>query len=142
MERVRWEITVSDRRPKFQDFVKFIKERTKLVDNEFGRDMNTRPSKETIFRRSKVNQSRPFRDSSTFSTGTGPSSGRQNKNERGPDFVNKQAPCFVVFFPFFFSAVWFVPGVMKFGSARGSKVSHKKRREKVCNKADFVTNVL
>jgi len=38
---------VSDRRPKIQDFVKFIKERAKLVDSEFGHDINTGPSKET-----------------------------------------------------------------------------------------------
>ena len=50
--RAKWtecggKIIVSDRRPKFQDFVKFIKERAKLVDNEFGHDMNTGTSKET-----------------------------------------------------------------------------------------------
>ena len=53
MDGVRWEIIVSDQRPKFGDFVKFIKERAKLVDNEFGYDMNSGPSKETILGRSK-----------------------------------------------------------------------------------------
>ena len=42
--RGRWtecagKITGLGRRPKFQDFVTFVKERAKLVDNEFGRDM-------------------------------------------------------------------------------------------------------
>ena len=98
--RAKWtecagKIIVSDRRPKFQDFVKFIKERAKLVDNEFGHDMNTGPSKEAVFRRSKGNQSRPLPDSSTFLTGTEPRRGRQIKHERGPDLVNRQAPCLV-----------------------------------------------
>ncbi|KAL9953712.1 hypothetical protein ACROYT_G041167 [Oculina patagonica] len=44
--RGRWtecagRIIAADRRPKFQDFVAFVKERAKLVDNEFGRDMVT-----------------------------------------------------------------------------------------------------
>ena len=44
--RAKWtectgKIIVSDHRPKFQDFVKFIKERAKLVENECGHDMNT-----------------------------------------------------------------------------------------------------
>ena len=39
-------IIVLDRRPKFGDFVKFIKERAKLVDNKFGYDMNSELSKE------------------------------------------------------------------------------------------------
>ena len=56
--RAKWtecagKIIVSDQRPKFGDFVKFIKERAKLVDNEFGYDMNSGPSKETILGRSK-----------------------------------------------------------------------------------------
>ena len=84
--RAKWtecagKIIVSDRTPKFQDFVKFIKERAKLVDNEFGHDMNTGPSKEA--------------DSSTFLTGTGPRSGHQIENERGPEFVKRQAACLV-----------------------------------------------
>ena len=46
-------IIVSDQRPMFGDFVKFIKERAKLVDNEFGYDMNSGRSKETILGWSK-----------------------------------------------------------------------------------------
>ena len=65
------------------------------MDNEFGHDMNTRPSKEAVFRRSKGNQSRPLPDSSTLLTGTEPRRGRQIELERGPDFVNRQAPCLV-----------------------------------------------
>ena len=39
--RAKWikcagKIIDSERRPKFQDFARFIKERTNLVDNEFG----------------------------------------------------------------------------------------------------------
>ena len=37
-------------RPKFQDFAKFIKERAKLVDNEFGQDMNSVYARETNIR--------------------------------------------------------------------------------------------
>ena len=44
--RTKWtkcagKIIDSGRRPKFQDFARFIKERAKLVDNEFGQDMNS-----------------------------------------------------------------------------------------------------
>ena len=44
--RAKWtecvgKIIDSGRRPKFQDFGKFIKERANLVDNEFGQDMNS-----------------------------------------------------------------------------------------------------
>ena len=46
------------KRPKFQDFVTFVKERAKLVDNEFGRDMVPGSLKETPSRRNRVNQSR------------------------------------------------------------------------------------
>ena len=61
--RAKWtewagKIIVSDRRPKCQNFVKFIKERAKLVDNEFGHDINPGRSKEAVLRRSKGNQSR------------------------------------------------------------------------------------
>lgn len=48
-------IFVSDRRPKFGDFVRFIKERAKLLDNEFGYDINSGPSTGTILGRSKGN---------------------------------------------------------------------------------------
>ena len=65
------------------------------MDNEFGYDMNSGPSKETILGRSRGNQSKPPLHSSTFLTGTGSSSGRQNENKRGLDFVKKQAPCLV-----------------------------------------------
>ena len=75
--------------------MKFIKERSKLVDGKFGYNMNSGPSKETIIGRGTGSQSRPLTHSSTFLTGTEPSSGRQNENRRGPDFVNKQAPCLV-----------------------------------------------
>ncbi|XP_022790440.1 LOW QUALITY PROTEIN: uncharacterized protein LOC111329941 [Stylophora pistillata] len=98
--RAKWtecagKIIVSDRRPKFGDFVKFIKERAKLVDNEFGHDMNSEPSKETILGRNQGNQSKPPLRSSTFLTGTGSIGGRQNENKRGPDFVKNQAPSLV-----------------------------------------------
>ena len=58
--RAKWtecagKIFVSDRRPKFGDFVRFIKERAKLLDNEFGYDINSGPSTETILGRSKGN---------------------------------------------------------------------------------------
>ena len=58
--RGRWtecagKIIGADRRPKFQDFVAFVKERAKLVDNEFGRDMVLGPSKETPPKRNKMN---------------------------------------------------------------------------------------
>ena len=45
----------SGRRPKFQDFARFIKERAKLVDNEFGQDMNSVFARETNMRKKKVN---------------------------------------------------------------------------------------
>ena len=58
--RAKWtecagKIIDSGRRPKFQDFARFIKERTKLVDNEFGQDMNSVFPRETNMRKRKVN---------------------------------------------------------------------------------------
>ena len=49
--RGRWTECVG----KFQDFVTFVKERAKLVDNEFGRDMVPGSLKETPSRRNRVN---------------------------------------------------------------------------------------
>ena len=96
--RGRWtecagKIIGADRRPKFQDFVAFVKERAKLVDNEFGRDMVLVPSKETPPKRNKMNQSRNFPSLSAFVTGTGPARDDQNGNARGSKFADAPAPC-------------------------------------------------
>ena len=80
-----------DRRPKFQDFVTFVKGRAKLVDNEFGRDMVPGPLKETPARRDKVNQSGKFPSQSAFVTGIGPT----DQSVRGPNFVEARAACLV-----------------------------------------------
>ena len=58
------------RRPKFQDFVTFVKERAKLVYNEFGRDMVPGSLKETPPKRNRVNQSGNFPGLSSFVAGT------------------------------------------------------------------------
>ncbi|XP_078384177.1 uncharacterized protein LOC144666660 [Oculina patagonica] len=96
--RGRWtecagRIIAADRRPKFQDFVAFVKERAKLVDNEFGRDMVTGTLKETPPKRNKMNQSGNFPSLSAFATGTGPTRDGQNENARGSKFVDAPAPC-------------------------------------------------
>lgn len=80
-----------DRRPKFQDFVTFVKGRAKLVDNEFGRDMVPGPLKETPARRDKVNQSGKFPSQSAFVTGIGPT----DQSVRGPNFVEARVACLV-----------------------------------------------
>ena len=81
------------RRPKFQDFVTFVKERAKLVDNEFGRDMVPGSLKETPPRRNRVNQSGNFPGLSSFVAGTGPTN--QSDNARGLNFVDARAACLV-----------------------------------------------
>ena len=96
--RGRWtecagKIIALDRRPKFQDFVTFVKERAKLVDNEFGRDMVPGSLKETPARRNRVNQSGNFPGLSSFAAGTGPLN--QSDDVRGPNFVDAKAACLV-----------------------------------------------
>ena len=83
------------RRPKFQDFVTFVKDRAKLVDNEFGRDMVPGSLKETSFsyRRNRVNQSGNSPGLSSFVAGTGPTN--QSDNDRGLNFVDARAACLV-----------------------------------------------
>lgn len=82
-----------DRRPKFQDFVTFVKERAKLVDNDFGRDMVLGSLKETPARRNRVNQSGNFPGLSSFVAGTGATN--PSDNVTGPNFVDARAACLV-----------------------------------------------
>ena len=81
------------KRPKFQDFVTFVKERAKLVNNEFGRDMVPGSLKETPSRRNRVNQSGNLPGLSSFVAGTGPTN--QSDNVRGLNFVDARAACLV-----------------------------------------------
>ena len=74
------------KRPKFQDFVTFVKERAKLLDNEFGRDMVPGSLKETPSRRNLPGLS-------SFVAGTGPTN--QSDNVRGLNFVDARAACLV-----------------------------------------------
>ena len=80
-------------RAKFQDFVTFVKEKAKLVDNEFGRDMVPGSLKETPSRRNRVNQSGNFPGLSSFVAGTGPTN--QSDNVKGLNFVDARAACLV-----------------------------------------------
>ena len=82
-----------DRRPKFQEFVTFVKESAKLVDNEFGRDTIPKSLKETPARRNRVNQSGNYPGLSSFVAGTWPTN--QSDNVRGPNFVDAKAACLV-----------------------------------------------
>ena len=61
----------SGHRPKFQDFDRFIKEGAKLVDNEFGQDMNSVFARETNMRKKKVNSDGTLQQLQTFATGSG-----------------------------------------------------------------------
>ena len=81
------------KRSRFQEFVTFVKERAKLVDNEFGRDMVPGSLKETPSRRNRVNQSGNLPGLSSFVAGTGPTN--QNDNVRGLNFVDARAACLV-----------------------------------------------
>ncbi|XP_067055972.1 uncharacterized protein [Acropora muricata] len=81
------------KRPKFQDFVTFVKERAKLVDNEFGREMVPGSLKETPSRRNRVNQSGNLPGLSSFVAGTAPTN--QSDNVRGLNFVDARAACLV-----------------------------------------------
>ena len=81
------------KRPKFQDFVTFVKERAKLVDDEFGRDMVPGSLKETPSRRNRMNQSGNLPGLSSFVAGTGPTN--QSDNVRGLNLVDARAACLV-----------------------------------------------
>ena len=81
------------RRLKIQDFVTFVKERAKLVDNEFGRDMIRGSLKETPSRRNRINQNGNLPDLSSLVAETGPTN--QSDNVRGLKFVDARAACLV-----------------------------------------------
>ena len=92
--RAKWtecagKIIDSGRRPKFQDFARFIKERAKLVDNEFGQDMNSVFARETNMRKKKVNSDGTSPQLQTFATGSGLNSRRQSGT------LNAQIVCLV-----------------------------------------------
>ena len=85
--RAKWtecagKIIDSGRRPKFQDFARFIKERAKLVDNEFGQDMKSVFGRETITRKKKVNSDGTSPQLQTFATGSGLNSRGQRSQDR------------------------------------------------------------
>ena len=90
--RAKWtecagKIIDSGRRPKFQDFARFI--RAKLVDNEFGQDMNSVFARETNMRKKKVNSDGTSPQLQTFATGSG-------LNSRGQSgTLNAQIVCLV-----------------------------------------------
>ena len=81
--RAKWtecagKIIDSGRRTKFQDFARFIKERAKLVDNEFGQDINSVFARETNMRKKKVNSDETLPQLQTFATGSGLNSRSQS----------------------------------------------------------------
>jgi len=91
--RAKWtecagKIINSRRRPKFQDYAKSIKDRAKLVDNEFGQDMNSVFARETNMWKKRVNSDGTSPQLETFATGHGLNSCGQ----RG--ILNAQIVCF------------------------------------------------
>ena len=90
--RAKWtegagKIIDSGRRPKFQDFARFIKERAKLVDNEFGQDMKSVFAIETNMRKKKVNSDGTSPQLQTFAN---------SLNSRGRSgTLNAQVVCLV-----------------------------------------------
>ena len=92
--RAKWtesagRIIDSGRTPKFQDFARFIKERVKLVDNEFEQDMNSVFARETNMRKKKVNSDGTSPQLQTFATGSGLNSHGQSGT------LNAQIVCLV-----------------------------------------------
>ena len=85
--RAKWtectgKIIDSGRRPKFQDFARYIKERAKLVDNEFGQDKKSVFARETIMRKKKVNSDGTSPQLQTFATGSVLNSRGQRSRDR------------------------------------------------------------
>ena len=65
-------IIESGRRPKFTDFLKFVKDRAKLVNNELGEDLVLSSSKEKKTVSERGGRSRPKRNSFTTKAEPGP----------------------------------------------------------------------
>ena len=91
--RAKWteyagKIIDSGHRPKFQDYAKSIKDKAKLVDNEFGHDMNSVFARETNMWKKRVNSDGTSPQLETFATGHGLNS----RGQRG--ILNAQIVCF------------------------------------------------
>ena len=89
--RAKWteragSILESDGRPKFADFVKFIKGRARLMDNEFGRDMTNAVPKERD-KKDKVKSG-----VTTLTTGLGPSQDKHRGSGGGATFPDQTCP--------------------------------------------------
>ena len=89
--RAKWteragSILESDGRPKFADFVKFIKGRARLMDNEFGRDMTNAVPKERD-KKDKVKSG-----VTTLSTGLGSSQDKHRGTGGGATFPDQTCP--------------------------------------------------
>ena len=72
--RVKWtecagRIIESGQRPRFADFLQFLKQRAILVNNEFGEDLNSSPSRDKEKIKGRDGQNRPPHKFTTMATG-------------------------------------------------------------------------
>ena len=72
--RVKWtecagRIIESGQRPRFVDFLQFLKQRATLVNNEFGEDLNCSPSKDNEKSKGRDGRNRPPHKFTTMAAG-------------------------------------------------------------------------
>ena len=72
--RVKWtecagRIIESGQRPRFVDFLQFLKQRATLVNNEFGEDLNCSPSKDKEKGKGRDGRNRPLYKFTTMAAG-------------------------------------------------------------------------
>ena len=86
--RVKWtecagRIIESGQRPRFVDFLQFLKQRATLVNNEFGEDLNCSPSKDKEKSKGRDGRNRPPHKFTTMATGARNDRSSQHKSSQG-----------------------------------------------------------
>ena len=86
--RVKWtecagRIIESGQRPRFVDFLQFLKQRDTLVNNEFGEDLNCSPSKDKEKSKGRDGRNRPPHKFTTMAAGARNDRSSQHKGSQG-----------------------------------------------------------
>ena len=86
--RVKWtecagRIIESGQRPRFVDFLQFLKQRATLVNNEFGEDLNCSPSKDKEKSKGRDGRNRPPHKFTTMAAGARNDRSSQHKGSQG-----------------------------------------------------------
>ena len=86
--RVKWtecagRIIESGQRPRFADFLQFLKQRAILVNNEFGEDLNSSPSRDKEKIKGRDGRNRPPHKFTTMATGARNDRSSQHRGSQG-----------------------------------------------------------